>query len=63
MKGCYMNKVFEAGKCRCGSEDLEYGSMKIQDEMVFYPFTCNECGADGKEWYHLEYNETTTDEL
>ncbi len=47
------------GKCpNCKSEDIDYGVMIPQDEFVFYPFTCNECGVEGKEYYNLEYTET-----
>lgn len=48
------------GTCgKCGSEDLDYGAMKLTgDCMVYYPFTCNGCGAEGKEWYNLDYNST-----
>ncbi len=47
---------------KCGSEDLDYGVIEVQDDMVYYPFTCSECGAEGKEWYDLDFIESTIDD-
>ncbi len=46
------------GNCGCcGSDQLSYGALEIGDgNMVYYPFECEECGAQGKEWYELSYN-------
>ena len=46
-------------KCKC--EDLVYDALKVQDEMIYYPFECNSCGATGKEWFKLEFIEVTID--
>jgi len=47
------------GKCaKCGGENLDYHSMELRDNDVYYPYTCADCGHDGKEWYHLEYIES-----
>lgn len=46
---------------RCGSTDLDYGVMEVQDEQVFYPYECNACGATGNKWFALKYVETTLD--
>ena len=52
-----MAKEQEQGKCpKCNEMELDYGSMDIQDDMVYYPFTCENCGHSGKEWYNLEFN-------
>jgi endogenous inhibitor of DNA gyrase (YacG/DUF329 family) len=57
----HMNKEKNCkGKCPfCGSEDLEYGVLEIQDELLYYPFTCNDCDKEGEEWYDMEYATTT----
>ncbi len=47
------------GACGCcGSLNLEFGTIEIVDDSIYYPFTCLDCGADGKEWYDLKYSET-----
>lgn len=49
------------GKCKkCQSEDLKYHSMELLDlaNEVYYPFTCEKCGVDGREYYSLTYIET-----
>lgn len=51
------------GKCtNCGSFDLDYDCIELVDEAVYYPYTCNKCESTGKEWYNLQYTETTQDE-
>jgi len=54
----------EAGKCPCcGSDDLDYEGMEPEDNnMVYYPWTCNDCGATGEEWYTLEFSGHEIDE-
>ncbi len=49
------------GKCpKCESENLEYGALELEDsDMIYYPFTCPDCKTTGKEWYSIEYTETT----
>ena len=42
----------------CGSNDINYGTVELVDNDLYYPFSCNKCEKDGKEWYHLEYLET-----
>ena len=44
---------------KCGSEELSYDQPKGGDESMAYPFTCTDCGFSGKEWYSMEYIETT----
>lgn len=46
------------GSCAyCGSEELTYGAIEFSDgNMIYYPFTCDECGAEGKEWYEMTYS-------
>jgi len=46
----------EQGKCpKCESDDLDYGSLEPVDEGLYYPYTCNGCGFEGKEWYNLHF--------
>lgn len=48
----------EEGKCpNCGYYNLDYDSMEIKDNMVYYPWTCEDCNASGKEWYELNFIE------
>lgn len=47
------------GKCpKCESEIIEYGSMELDGEELYYEFTCGNCGKSGKEWYSLNYEES-----
>ena len=44
------------GKCpNCNSEDLDYDAVELEGESLFYPFVCNNCKANGQEWYNLKY--------
>lgn len=47
----------EIGVCAvCGSDDIEYGPITDDgNDYVYYPITCNECGARSEERYDLEY--------
>ena len=42
----------------CGSEQLTYGALVAQDQCIYYPFTCDDCGKSGEEWYQLGYIES-----
>ena len=47
----------EAGKCpKCGSENLNYGSLVIEGEGLKYPYDCEDCKFEGEEWYDLEFS-------
>lgn len=49
----YINKC---GVCpRCGNEDLEYGSIKLEDNMCYFPYECKSCGLEGEEWYSMQF--------
>lgn len=44
------------GKCPfCDEFTLEYGSLDILDDMIYYPWTCTKCGHKGEEWYSIEF--------
>lgn len=47
----------ESGVCpRCGGIHLNYGVLEVQDDMMaYYPYTCEDCGLQGEEWYKLEF--------
>lgn len=39
----------------CGSY-LDYEPIELEGDMIYYPYTCENCGAKGEEWYSLEFN-------
>ncbi len=43
---------------KCGSEDIEYGTMIPEGEGLYQESTCNECGACMHEWYEMKYDGT-----
>ena len=46
------------GECpKCGSTNLRYDKMELGEmgEQVYYPFSCENCGFIGNEWYKLEF--------
>lgn len=40
----------------CGSDNIIYGSMEVQDNSVYFEITCQECEFQGKEWHHLVFD-------
>lgn len=49
----------EPGICpQCGRANLEWEASYPEDNMYCYEFTCQDCGAEGKEWYELMYEKT-----
>lgn len=51
------------GRCPyCNSENLTYDVIDLEDEMAYFPVTCDDCNRSFKEWYHLEYIEMTGDD-
>ena len=47
----------EIGKCpKCDSEIIQYGEMENADSCIYYPFTCNVCKFEGREWYDLAFS-------
>ena len=50
--------IEKAGICPvCGSERLSYGFINVEHTSVFYPWTCESCGSDGKEYHSLIFEE------
>lgn len=45
----------EDGKCPvCQGTNLDYGSLiPIGGELVYWPFTCEDCGVSGEELWKL----------
>ena len=51
-------KSNEEGKCPiCNSNMLEYFGMESEDDAIYYPWHCPDCGTDGKEWYNINFSE------
>lgn len=51
-------KRHEEGVCpECGSTNLEYGESGIKDTSYGYQWACDDCGAEGTEWYALSFSE------
>ena len=50
-------KSNKQGTCPfCGSDNLDYQPVEMQDDgMMFYPWTCQNCKAQGEEWYSLTF--------
>jgi len=56
---------YEIGTCpNCGSADLEYGKVKhgTVGNEIYYPFTCSDCGFEGREWYIMTFVRVTDNE-
>lgn len=49
--------MIEKGKCpKCGSLNLNYETnVDTSDEEIYYPFVCDDCGFEGKEYYRLKF--------
>ena len=46
----------EQGYCpKCGNYNLDYQAAKFEDTMVVFPYTCEDCGQEGEEWYSLDF--------
>lgn len=46
----------EQGVCpKCRSKNIEYGAAEFEDDLLYYPGKCNECGYEFEEWYALEF--------
>ncbi len=53
---------FNEGKCpNCKSEVLVYSQEEYYQDSLTYPFECANCNLIGREWYDIEYAETTID--
>ena len=44
------------GACfRCKNENIRFDSAIIEDTMLYYPYSCPDCGYSGREVYSIEY--------
>lgn len=51
------------GQCvKCGSYNIAYGTAEFVGEELFYECSCEDCGAEFREWYALKYIETESKE-
>lgn len=47
----------EQGTCpKCGGNNLDYGTLELEGDMAYYPYTCNDCGQEGEEWYSMRFD-------
>ena len=52
----------EAGVCpACGSDELDYDGFIVEDGSGIYNWTCEGCGASGRECYDLTFSEHVID--
>lgn len=49
----YSNKQGECPKCH--ESNLDYESIRLEGEMAYFPYKCNNCGQEGEEWYSMEF--------
>ena len=46
------------GVCpQCLSENLQYETCINDGNQLYYPFVCEDCHYEGKEWYNLNFIE------
>ena len=62
IKACQENKCYAViesmGECPvCGKCDLTYGNpcVDVETYQCYFSWTCEQCGASGKEVYNLEF--------
>lgn len=50
------DRTQEQGKCPvCDNYALTYGEIEEQADGICYPWTCDACGASGKECYAISF--------
>jgi len=51
------------GECpHCRSNNLDYGVVDFSgDNLLWFPFICDDCGASGHENYIMRYSESEAD--
>ena len=62
-----MSKTKEAngtqGYCYgCDSEELDYGLLTVENEFIYYPYTCGLCGFKGREYYTPTFSFHTSED-
>lgn len=49
----------DQGFCaKCLGVNLNYGYIVLEGGQAYFPYVCEECKHEGKEWYNLEFIET-----
>jgi len=47
------------GYCpKCGEENLEYGTTRMDSQSLGYDFYCTTCWSTGIEWYDVVYSKS-----
>lgn len=39
----------------CGEDNLEYGTVRFEEDMCYFPWECLDCKHEGEEWYSLNF--------
>lgn len=56
-------KYEQPGQCpRCGGTDISYGPIEPEGDQIFYPFECENCGLEAKEYYNITLEGLYVDE-
>lgn len=40
----------------CDNTGLDYDSAQIDGDILYYPWTCKQCGLQGEEYYRLTFD-------
>jgi hypothetical protein len=44
------------GECPfCESDNLDYGEVEFSEHYCYFPWKCEDCGHEGKEYYDMEF--------
>jgi len=47
----------------CNSWNIDHETVVNNGERFYYPWSCVDCGASGKEWYSMSFVETVCDDI
>ena len=51
------------GTCpKCGGNNLFYETCVNDADWIYYPYTCDDCNAVGKEWYDVTFTGYTMEQ-
>jgi hypothetical protein len=39
----------------CDSENIDYGELYLDNESLYFPIVCVECGNEWAEWHDLKF--------
>mgnify|MGYP001184466069 FL=1 len=49
------------GQCvSCLSENINYDTFQYEGDYGYYPYECQECGNEGREYYNIIYDVSST---